>query len=73
MLAEVGTVESSSGSGRTAENRVRPRLSVQQLLEAKNARPVRSLEELAADTFGSDRELDEFLALIYAERHRGLT
>ncbi|WP_158674590.1 hypothetical protein [Streptomyces hoynatensis] len=27
-------------------------------------------EHLAADTFESDEELEEFLALTYAERHR---
>jgi len=45
---------------------------VAQLLAAKRARPVRSLDELAADTFESDQELEEFLAFIYSERHRDL-
>jgi hypothetical protein len=35
-------------------------------------RPIRSLDELAADTFESDEELEEFLAFTYAERHRDL-
>lgn len=47
-------------------------MSVAQLLAAKNARPVESLDELAADTFESDQELEEFLAFTYAERHRDL-
>jgi hypothetical protein len=51
---------------------IRPRLSVEQLLAAKAVRPIRSLDELAADTFGSDEELEEFLAFTYAERHRDL-
>ena len=40
-----------------------PGLSVTQLLAAKGTRPIRSLDELAADTFESDEELEEFLAL----------
>ena len=47
-------------------------MSVTQLLAAKGARPIRSLDELAADTFESDEELEEFLAFTYAERHRDL-
>jgi hypothetical protein len=42
------------------------------LLAAKGTQPIRSLDELAADTFGSDEELEEFLAFTYAERHRDL-
>jgi hypothetical protein len=34
-------------------------MSVAQLLAAKKARPVESLDELAADTFESDQELAE--------------
>jgi hypothetical protein len=49
---------------------VRPRLSVEELLTAKNTQPIHSLDELAADTFESDEELEEFLAFTYAERHR---
>jgi len=51
---------------------IRPRLSAAELLAAKGARPIRSLDELAADTFESDQELEEFLAFTYAERHRDL-
>lgn len=32
--------------------------------------PQGSLDNLAADTFDSDEELDEFLAFAYAERRR---
>ena len=49
-----------------------PRLSAAQLLAARNTRPTRSLDDLAADTFESDDELEEFLAFKYAERHRDL-
>jgi hypothetical protein len=48
----------------------RPRLSVDELLAAKNTPPIRSIEDLAADTFESDEELEEFLAFTHAERHR---
>jgi hypothetical protein len=48
----------------------RPRLSVEELLAARNTQPIRSLDDLAADTFESDEELEEFLAFTYAERHR---
>ena len=52
---------------------MRPRLSISRLLAAKNTRPIRSLDDLAADTFESDQELEEFLAFTYAERRRDLT
>ncbi|MFC8423710.1 hypothetical protein ACFUN7_23025 [Streptomyces sp. NPDC057236] len=48
----------------------RPRVSVEELLAAKNTQPIRSLDDLAADTFESDEELEEFLAFTYAERRR---
>ncbi|WP_432936011.1 hypothetical protein ACQPXM_22085 [Kribbella sp. CA-253562] len=48
----------------------RARLSVEELLAAKNTPPIKSVDDLAADTFSSEDELDEFLAFTYAERHR---
>lgn len=72
LVEEVEAVVSSSGAGRPSAAPVRPRLSVAELLAAKKARPVQSLEELAADTFESDQELEEFLAFTYAERNRDL-
>jgi hypothetical protein len=65
-------VSTSSAGRNTCEAPIRPRLSAAQLLAAKNTRPIRSLDELAADTFESDAELEEFLAFTYAERHRDL-
>ena len=47
---------------------MQPSLSVARLLAAKEARPIRSLDELTADTFDSDQELGEFLADLYASR-----
>jgi hypothetical protein len=65
----VSTSSADSDAGKAA---VRPSLPVTQLLAAKGTRPIRSLDELAADTFESDEELEEFLAFTYAERHRDL-
>jgi hypothetical protein len=51
---------------------IRPRLSVEDLLASKRTQPIRSLDDLAADTFESDEELAEFLTFTHAERHRDL-
>jgi hypothetical protein len=63
---------STSGADSTAGTPARPRMSAAELLAAKNTRPIRSLDDLAADVFESDEELEEFLAFTYAERHRDL-
>ena len=65
----MSTSSADSDAGKAAG---RPRLSVAQLLAAKGIRPIRSLDELAADTFESDEELEEFLAFSYAEHHHDL-
>jgi hypothetical protein len=62
----------TSGADRPACEPTRPRRSAAQLLAAKNTRPIRSLDDLSADTFESDEELAEFLAFTHAERHRDL-
>lgn len=49
-----------------------PGLSVEELLAAKGTQPLASVEDLTADTFSSDAELEEFLAFTAAERHRDL-
>ncbi|WP_433517710.1 hypothetical protein ACQP2T_20485 [Nonomuraea sp. CA-143628] len=64
---------STSGADHLAYPPIRPRLSVEELLAAKNTQPIRSVEDLAADNFESDEELEEFLAFTYAERHREVT
>ncbi|MEU2432935.1 hypothetical protein ABZ611_26180 [Streptomyces sp. NPDC007861] len=51
---------------------MRPRVTVEELLAAKNVQPIRSLDDLKADTFESDEEVEEFIAFTYAERHRDL-
>jgi hypothetical protein len=63
---------STSGADSSAGTPPRPRLSAAQLLAAKNTRRIQSLDDLAADIFDSDEELEEFLAFTYAERHRDL-
>ena len=49
-----------------------PQLSIADLLAAKHTQPIQSLGDLAAETFESDQELEDFLAFTYAERHRNL-
>ncbi|MFI9559807.1 hypothetical protein [Nonomuraea endophytica] len=63
---------SESQPDRSALPSVRTKRSLDELIEAKHARPIESVEELAADTFGSDEELEEFLAFTYAERHANM-
>jgi hypothetical protein len=48
-------------------------LSVEELLAAKGTKPIRVIEDLAADTFASDEEVAEFVAFTHAERHRDLS
>ncbi|MBW1602384.1 hypothetical protein JJV70_09735 [Streptomyces sp. JJ66] len=61
---------STPAPGYSGPPRPWPRLSVEELLAVKNTQPIHSLDDLAADTFESDEELEEFLAFTYAERHR---
>ena len=65
----MSTSSADSDAGKTA---ARLSLPVPPLLAAKGTRPIRSLDELAADTFESDEEVQEFLAFTYAERRRDL-
>ncbi|WP_256788265.1 MULTISPECIES: hypothetical protein [Frankia] len=51
---------------------LRPQVTVGGLLTARGTQPIWSLYDLAADTFDSDEELDEYLAFTYAERRRDL-
>lgn len=48
----------------------RPYLSVDELLAARNTKPIGTIDELAADTFDSDEELDDFLTFTHSERQR---
>jgi hypothetical protein len=51
----------------------RPRVSVEELFAAKGTPVITSVDDLAADTFSSDEELEEFLAFNRAERQRNLS
>lgn len=51
---------------------LRPSQTVEELLAAKGTKPISSLDDLRADTFEDEEELEEFLALIAAERHRNV-
>lgn len=48
-----------------------PRSFVEKLLAVKGTQSIRSIDDLAADTFESDEELEDFLAFTYAERRSG--
>jgi hypothetical protein len=52
-------------------DRPRPVIPVEDLLAAKGTPVITSVDDLAADTFSSDEELEEFLAFTRAERQRG--
>jgi hypothetical protein len=70
--ARLEATVNSTGADSPAGVPARPRLSVGQLLAAKHTKPIASLDDLAAETFESDQELEEFLAFTYAERRRDL-
>jgi hypothetical protein len=53
---------STSDPDSSAGTFIRPRLSVEHLLATKDTHPIGSLDDLAADAFESDEELEEFLA-----------
>jgi hypothetical protein len=63
---------STSGADNSAGASARPHPSAAHLLAAKNTRPIKSLDDRAADTLRSDEELEEFLAFSNTERHRDL-
>lgn len=61
---------SSADSEQPVHPPTRPRRTVEELLAAKGATPITSLDDLTADTFASDEELEEFVAFIHSERRR---
>ncbi len=61
---------SSADSEQPVHPPIRPRRTVEELLAAKGAKPIVSLDDLIADTFASDEELEEFVAFIHSERRR---
>jgi hypothetical protein len=63
---------SSTSEGRPAEPLDYDSLSLAELARLQGVRPVRSVDELARDVFGSDEEVDDFIADTYAARRRDL-
>lgn len=63
---------SNSADGSAPAPRRRPRVSIEELARRKGVRPVESLDAMARDVFASDDELEEFLALVHADRQAGL-
>ena len=63
---------SNSSEGRPVEPLAYDSLSLAELARLQDVRPVRSVDELARDVFGSDEEVDEFIAYTYAARRRDL-
>jgi hypothetical protein len=63
---------STSDADYTGSLPARPLLSVEELLAGKHTQPIRSMDDLAAETFESDEELEEFLAFNHSERHRDI-
>ncbi|MEU5327639.1 hypothetical protein [Streptomyces parvus] len=61
---------SSADSEQPVHPPIRPRRTVEELLAAKGTKPITSLDDLTADTFASDEELEEFVAFVYSERRR---
>ncbi|MFC8695118.1 hypothetical protein ACIQEY_02320 [Streptomyces parvus] len=61
---------SSADSEQPVHPPIRPHRTVEELLAAKGTKPITSLDDLTADTFASDEELDEFVAFIHSERRR---
>lgn len=49
---------------------VSPSFTVEELLAGKGTEPIRSLDELRANTFEDEAELEDFLAFVTDERHR---
>ncbi len=61
---------SSADSEQPIHPPTRLRQTVEELLAAKGTRPIASLDDLTADTFGTDEEVEEFVAFTYSERRR---
>ena len=68
---EVAAVSTSS-AGRPVEPLDYDSLSVEELARLQGVTRVRSVDDLARDVFGSDEEVEDFIAYTYAARHRDL-
>jgi hypothetical protein len=66
-------VLSADGVERVSKSRETNHLPVGELARRQGVKPVNSVDDLIRPgTFESDKELDEFLADLYASRHGGL-
>ena len=64
------TTSSAGYAGESPETRPE---SIDEQVKRKGVRPVESVREMAQDgVFGSDEELEQFLAHVYAARHADL-
>jgi hypothetical protein len=66
-------VMTSNGAEPLPEQGTAEHVPVEELLRSQGVRPIESVDELACpDLFESDEELDEFLTMVYTDRHTGL-
>ena len=64
------TTSSAGYAGESPETRPE---SIDEQVKRKGVRPVESVKDMAKDgVFGSDEELEQFLAHVYAARHADL-
>ena len=64
------TTNSAGHAGESPESRPE---SIDEQVKRKGVRPVESVRDMAQDgVFGSDEELEQFLAHVYAARHADL-
>jgi hypothetical protein len=64
------TTDESAHAGYSATDE---HVSVEELARRQGVRPIESVDDMARpDLFGSDEELEEFLADLYASRRSGL-
>ena len=64
------TTSSAGYAGESPESRPE---SIDEQVKRKGVRPVESVRDMAQDgVFGSDEELEQFLAHVYAARHADL-
>ena len=62
----------TSGAEHVPETSRDGHVSVIELARQQGVRPIASVDDLRADVFDSDQELDEFLADLYASRRADL-
>jgi hypothetical protein len=72
-LSPKGGGMTTSGAGYAGESPESRPESIDERVKRKGVRPVESVRDMAQDgVFGSDEELEQFLAHVYAARHADL-